>query len=330
MTRLGLALPFFPALALPEYQGLAREAEARGYRTAWAGEVTGADAFTALTLVACATSRLGLATGIVPIQTRTPVVLALTAATLAHAAPGRVALGLGISSRIIVGDWHGLPFSRSLQQVREAVRIIRAVLAGERVNFDGAFYRVRNFRMTSPPPAPPVPIYLAALGREMTELAGEIADGVLLNWIAPETIPTSLQHLEAGARRAGRTLADFEIAAYVRTAVTDTPEPVRQALAREITGYAIVDSYARFFAASGFAAEVEAVNAAWKAGDRVAATGRISPRLLDALGVVGPADVCRARLAEFARAGLTMPVVVPFATGPEAGQAILRTVRAFP
>jgi len=330
VTRLGLALPFFPALPLPEYQALAREAEARGYRTAWTGEVTGTDAFTPLALVASVTSRLGLATGIVPIQTRTPIVLALTAATLAYAAPGRVALGLGISSRIIVGDWHGLPFSRSLQQMREAVRIIRAVLAGERVNFDGAFYCVRNFRMTTPPPAPPVPIYLAALGREMTELAGEIADGVLLNWIAPETIPASVKHLETGARRAGRTLADFEIAAYIRTTVTDAPAPVRQALAREITGYAIVDSYARFFADGGFAAEVEAVQAAWKAGDRAGAVGRISPRLLDALGVVGPADFCRQRLAEFARAGLTMPVVFPFVTGPEPGEAVLRTVRAFP
>lgn len=330
MTRLGVALPFFPALPLSEYQALAREAEARGYRTAWTGEVTGADAFTTLALVGCATSRLGLATGIVPIQTRTPVVLALAAATLAHAAPGRFALGLGISSRIIVGDWHGLPFSRSLQQVREAVRIVRAVLAGERVNFEGAFYRVRNFRMTSPPPTPAVPIYLAALGREMTELAGEIADGVLLNWIAPDAVPAALGHLEAGARRAGRTLADFEIAAYIRTAVTDTPEPVRQALAREITGYAIVDSYARFFADTGFAPEVDAVNAAWKAGDRAGAVGRISPRFLDALGVVGSAAACRERLAAFRRSGLTMPVVFPFATGPEAAQAVLQTVRAFP
>ena len=330
MTRLGLALPFFPALGLPEYLALAREAEARGYRTAWTGEVTGADAFTPLALIASATSRLELATGIVPIQTRTPVVLALTAATLAHAAPGRVALGLGISSRIIVGDWHGLPFSRSLQQIREAVRIIRAVLAGERVSFDGTFYRVRNFRMTTPPPAPPVPIYLAALGPEMTELAGEIADGVLLNWIAPATIPTSLGHLETGARRGGRTLVDFEIAAYIRTAVTDAPDGVRQALAREITGYAIVDSYARFFADAGFAPEVEAVSAAWKAGDRAGAVSRISPRLLDALGVIGPADGCRQRFAEFARAGLTMPVVFPFATGPQAAEAVRRTVTAFP
>jgi len=330
MTRLGVALPFFPVLSLSDYQTLAREAEARGYRTAWTGEVAGADALTTLALVGCATSRLGLATGIVPIQTRTPVVLALAAATLAHAAPGRFALGLGISSRVIVGDWHGLPFSRSLQQMREAVRIIRAVLAGERVNFEGAFYRVRNFRMTSPPPSPPVPIYLAALGREMTELAGEIADGVLLNWIALEAVPAAIGHIEAGARRAGRPLADFEIAAYIRTAVTDTPEPVRQALAREITGYATVDSYARFFAATGFGAEVEAVNAAWKAGDRAGAVGRISPRFLDALGVVGPAASCRERLKAFGGSGLTMPVVFPFATGPEAVAAALRTVRTFP
>lgn len=330
MSRLGLAVPFFQTLPLEEYVAAVREAETRGYHTAWTGEVSGADAFTPLAFIVGATTRLRVATGVVPIQTRTPVVLGLTAATLARAAPGRVALGIGISSRIIVGDWHGLPFTRSLVQVREAVRIIRLVLAGERVNFEGTFYQVRNFRMTAPPPAPPVPIYLAALGPEMTELAGEIADGVLLNWIAPETVPASIKRLESGARRAGRTLADFEIAAFIRTCVTDSPESARQALAREITGYAIVDSYGRFFRDSGFASEVEAVNAAWKAGDRAGAMKRISPRLLDALGVVGSADFCRSRLADFTGAGLTMPVVFPFSPDPEPAPSLLRTLRSFP
>jgi alkanesulfonate monooxygenase SsuD/methylene tetrahydromethanopterin reductase-like flavin-dependent oxidoreductase (luciferase family) len=164
----------------------------------------------------------------------------------------------------------------------------------------------------------------------MTELAAEIADGVLLNWLPVEAVPMALRRLEAGAQRAGRSLADFEIAAYVRTAVTESPEPVRQALAREITGYAVVDSYARFFAATGFAAEVEAVHAAWKAGDRAGAVRQISPRFLDALGVVGSAESCRESLAAFTRAGISMPVVFPFAGGPEAAQAALRTVRALP
>ena len=331
MSRLGLALPFFSVFGVDDYVGLAREAEQRGYDTAWTAETAGHDAFTTMTLIARGTTRLRVATGVVPIQTRTPTVLGMTAATLGHVAPGRIALGLGVSSPMIVEQWHGVPFGKPLQQTREAVQIIRRVLAGERVNFEGQCYRVRNFRLALPPPPQPVRIYLGALGPRMLELAGEIADGVLLNWLAPATVAASIEHLETGARRGGRTLADFEIAAFIRTCVTDQAEPVRQALSRDITGYAIVDAYASFFRASGFAAEVDALQAAWKAGNRAGAVKHVSARWLDALGVIGPAEACRARMAEFRRAGLTMPVINPVsAEGEDRRSSILRTVRAFP
>jgi probable F420-dependent oxidoreductase len=330
--RLGIVLALFPTLPAPEYVAVAREAEARGYHTAWMGEVSGSDAFTVMALLGASTERLQLATGVVPVQTRTPVVLGLTTATLNHIAPGRFSLGLGLSSRTIVEQWHGLGFSPALEQIREAVQIVRLVAAGERVNFEGKHYRVRNFRMTAPPPAAPVRIVLAALGKEMLELAGEIADGVLLNWIPPETVPESIRHLQAGARRAGRTLgADFEIASFIRTCVTDDVEGARRTLARDITGYATVDVYASFFRSAGFAAEIDAVNEAWKAGDRAGAVTRLSPRVLDGLGVVGPETFCRDRIADFARAGLTMPVVLPFVpAGSDPSTAVLRTLRAFP
>jgi probable F420-dependent oxidoreductase len=267
----------------------------------------------------------------VPVQTRTPVVLGMSAAALGHMAPGRVALGLGLSSRIIVEQWHGLPFSAALGQIREAVQIIRLVTAGERVNFEGKFFRVKNFRLTAP--AAPVRIVLAALGPEMLELAGEIADGVVLNWIPPEAVPASIERLEAGARRAGRTLEDFEIASFIRTCVTDDAATARAALARDITGYAIVDVYASFFRTAGFAAEVDALNARWRAGDRAGAVTEITPRVLDGLGVVGDEAFCRERIAAFARAGLTMPVVLPFnpaaAAGGDPRPTLLRTLRAF-
>src|SRR6266852_4433363 len=176
---------------------------------------------TLMTLLASQTQRIGVASGVIPIQTRSPIVLGMSAATLAHVAPGRISLGLGVSSRIIVEQWHGLPFHPGLGQVRESVQIIRMAAAGERVNFEGKFYRLKNFKLTAPPPSSPPKIVLAALGPEMLELAGEIADGVLLNWIPPEAVPASIAHLEAGARRAGRTLDAFEVAGFIRTTVTD-------------------------------------------------------------------------------------------------------------
>jgi probable F420-dependent oxidoreductase len=320
----GLAMP------LAELPGLAREAEERGYRTAWVGEASGLEAIVLSTLVATHTRTLKIANGVIPVQTRTPVVYGQAAATLAHLAPGRFALGLGLSSEIIVGQWHGLPFSPSVQQMREAVQVIRMTAAGERVNFEGRFYRLKNFRLAVPAPSPAPQIYLAALGPKMCELAGEVADGVLLNWIPPSAVPASLRHVEAGAKRAGRSLADVDVAVYVRTCVTDEREAVREALARDITGYATVNVYARFFAECGFAEEMEIVNAAWKAGDRAGAVKGITSRVLDGLGAVGPADVCRERLGAFAGNGVT-PVVVPFSPpGPAARASMLRTFRTFP
>lgn len=329
MNRLGLALPFTQALPLPDYLALAAQAEAAGYDTLWTGEVNGTDAITTMTLLASHTKRINVASGIIPVQTRTPVVLGMSAASLAQIAPGRIRLGLGVSSRIIVSQWNGVPFEQPLEQLREAVQVIRLVLSGERVNFEGRFYRIQNFRLAQPPPAKPVPIYLAALGPRMLRLAGEIADGVLLNWIPPEAIPRSIREIEIGARSAGRSLADLDIAAYIRTSVTDDPAPARAALARDITGYCIVDSYARFFAACGFGNEVEAVNAAWAGGDRQGAVRQISPRFLDGLGGVGPADFCRRRLEEFAKAGLTHPVVFPFSPDSDPRPALTRTLQAF-
>jgi probable F420-dependent oxidoreductase len=318
------------ALPLPEFPAIVREAEARGYRTAWVGEASGPEAIVLSTLIATHSTRLQIANGVIPVQTRTPIVYGQAAATLAHLACGRFALGLGLSSEIIVGQWHGLPFAPSVQQMREAVQIIRMTAAGERVTFEGKFYRLRNFRLAIPAPTPPPRIYLAALGPKMCELAGEVADGVLLNWIPPSALSTSIRHVEAGVKRAGRSLGDVEVAVYVRTCVTDDGELEREALARDITGYAIVNAYARFFVECGYGPEVAAVNSAWKAGDRAGAVKAISRRVLDGLGAVGPADRCREQLEAFARTGAT-PVVLPFAPpGPASRASLLRTFRAFP
>src|SRR5215467_9238835 len=331
MTRLGVVLAPFATLPAAEFVAVARETEARGYHAAWTGEAAGYDAITLMATIAAHTERLHVGSAVVPVQTRTPVVLGQTAATLSHLAPGRVHLGIGLSSKVIVGDWHGLAFAPSIQQIREAVQVIRMVASGERVNFEGKFYRVKNFRLAAPPPSPPVRVVLAALGPEMLELAGEIADGVVLNWIPPETVPVSIEHLEIGAKKAGRTLADFEIASFIRTRVTDDRAAARESLARDITGYATVDAYASFFRTAGFGEEVDLVNAAWRAGDRSGAVKQVSPRFLDGLGVVGPEAFCRERIAEFTRAGLTQPVIVPFAPGgADARAAQLNTLRAFP
>ena len=328
--RLGIVLAGFTSAPLADFVAAAREAEARGYHTAWLGEVSGYDAIVMSTVVATHTETLHVANGVLPVQTRTPVILGMATASLNHLAPGRFALGIGLSSKTIVEQWHGLTFTPSVAQIRETVEIVRKTASGERVVHEGKHYRVKGFRYTGAVPTAPVRVYLAALGPEMLELAGEIADGVLLNWIPPEAVPASIEHLKAGARKAGRTLGGFEIASFVRTCVTDDPAAARETLARDITGYATVDVYASFFRTAGYPDEVAQVGAAWSAGDRSGAVKKVSPRMLDGLGVVGDEAFCRARIAEFAASGLTQPVIVPFAPPGADKAALLRTLRAFP
>src|SRR5438132_13844939 len=115
--------------------------------------------------IAAHSRNLHVGSAVVPVQTRTPTLLGMSAAALGHLAPGRIALGLGLSSRIIVEQWHGLKFSAALAQIREAVQLIRLVTAGERVNFEATFHRGKNVRLTSPPA--PVRIVLPAAGPQV-------------------------------------------------------------------------------------------------------------------------------------------------------------------
>ena len=328
--RYGVVLGSFTGLPPRELIKVAQEAESRGYHTGWIGEAAGVDAISTSAVVLSHTERLHMATGVIPVQVRTPVTFGITLATLDHLAPGRFALGLGLSSPVIVGQWHGLAFSRAVGQIREAVTIIRAAAAGERVSFEGRHYTVKNFRFMGPLPRERPRIVLAALGPQMLELAGEIADGVLLNWIPPEAIPAAIARVEAGAKRAGRNVSEIEIAAFVRVCVTDEVAPARELLARDITVYGTVNVYQDFVRATGYGTEIDALDAAWQAGDRAGAVKQLTPRVLDGLGVVGDAAFCRARLEDFTRAGLTMPVIAPFTHEKDAAPALLHTLRAFP
>jgi probable F420-dependent oxidoreductase len=303
--------------------------EQAGFGAFWKGESNSTDPFVLISAIAARTKKLKLGTAIYHIYGRSAVTLGIQSATLQDLSDGRLLLGLGVANKTIAG-WHGGVFDRPLRRAREYIEIVRKVAAGERLNVEGKFYRSKNFRLTAPPPTTPVRVYLAALGPEMLELAGEIADGVLLNWIPPEAVPASLARIQVGARRVGRTLDNFEIASFIRTCVTDDAAAARETLARDITGYATVDVYASFFRTAGYADEVSAVGAAWGAGDRAGAVKRVSPRMLDGLGVVGNEAFCRARVAEFAGTGLTQPVIVPFAPAGADRASLLRTLRAFP
>jgi len=308
--RLAASLPVPPDLAM--CRRVAERVEALGYDSVWIADTgAGPDAFVVGAAVATCTTRLRIGTAVIPVYTRTPSVMAAGAGSLAQLAAGRVVLGIGASSETIVDTWGGVPFSRPLNRIRETVGVLRSMLAGERVTFEGRTIRTRGFRLVSPPPRP-MPIYLAALMPPMLELAGEIADGVILNFMPVEAVPRMLEHVRRGAERAGRDASQLEIVSRFQTVVTDDVAAARGAIRHMMGPYFATSVYNRFVAWCGFPDEAAAILAGWQAKDRARNLAAVTDEMIDRIAIIGPAAHCRARLRAFAEAGVTTPMVHPF------------------
>jgi probable F420-dependent oxidoreductase len=291
---------------------VAERAEELGYESLWVADTgAGPDAYVVSAVAALATRRVRIGTAVVPIYTRAPAVHAAGAGSVAQLAPGRFILGLGISSETIVDTWGGVPFRRPFTRMRETVDCLRRMLAGERVTFEGRTIRTRNFRLVSPPPAP-VPIYIAALMPPMLELAGEIADGVILNFMPVEAVPRMLAHVRRGAERAGRDPAALEIVSRFQVVVTDDPAAARAALRHMMGPYFATSVYNRFVAWCGFPEEAAAIDAGWRAKDRGRNLAAVTDEMVDRLAIIGSPERCRERLAAFVAAGVTTPMIQPF------------------
>jgi probable F420-dependent oxidoreductase len=304
-------------------QRAARRMEELGYDSVWIADTgAGPDAFVVATAVACATTRLRIGTAVVPVYTRTPSVFAGAAGSVAQLAPGRFVLGIGASSETIVQAWGGVPFEKPLAHVREAVTVIRQMLAGERVTFEGKRLRTRGFRLVSPPPRP-VPLYLAALMPPMLELAGEIGDGVILNMMPVEAIPRMMTHVRRGAERAGRDPKTLEVVARFQVVVTDDPKGARSALRHMLGPYFATSVYNRFAAWCGFADEAREILAAWQAKDRARNLAAVTDEMIDRIAIIGTVEECRRRLRAFHDAGVTTPMVHPFLFDEAALWAVL-------
>jgi len=285
---------------------LARLAEALGYESVWVTHGLGRDSFLVLAAYGAATTRLGLGNGVVPIYPRHPVAMAQAALTLAEVSGGRFRLGIGVSHRASMEAMLGLAIVEPLAVMREYVAVLRGAL-GPGAAFEGKHYRVRWSLALPSRPAPP-PLYLAALGPKMCELAGEIADGAIL-WLCPPDYVRDVARpaIERGRRRAGKTIEGFDLVAAVPLAVTDDPAPARAAFRNELSRYASLPFYRAMMDASGLGEGLRAF-------DR---DGAVPESMAAALGAVGDAAAARACLQAYRQAGVTLPAVRPI-TFPDA------------
>ncbi|MFD1369156.1 LLM class F420-dependent oxidoreductase [Actinoplanes sichuanensis] len=291
----------FSGVPLSEHAAVFSALADAGFTDAWSAEVNGTDGFTPLTLAAAWEPRLRLGTAIAPAFTRGPGLLAMTAAALAEAAPGRFQLGIGASSPVVVGDWNAVDFERPFARSRDVLRFVRSALAGELVDGDFDTFSVRRFRLERPPATPPG-ILLAALRPGMLRLAAAEADGVILNWLSAADVTTAV----AETKEAG---AGFDVAARIFVIPTEDAGYARTVGRRMITAYLTVPAYAAFHRWLGREELLAPMWQAWQSGDRKGALAAIPDSLVDELIVHGSPAECRARVQAYADAGVTVPVM---------------------
>jgi alkanesulfonate monooxygenase SsuD/methylene tetrahydromethanopterin reductase-like flavin-dependent oxidoreductase (luciferase family) len=285
-----------------------RLAESLGYESVYVTHIAGWESLTVLSAYAVATSKIRVGTGVVPIYTRTPATMAQTAATIDEISGARLTLGLGVSHRPVVEGWHGQTIDRPVHEMREYLAIVRAILRGEDPPPGEKWHT--GFRLFGLDPRPQLPIYVAALSPAMLQLAGEVADGVLLWLCCPDYIrDVVIPEVTAGRQRAGKTLEGFDVVPAVPAALVDDPAGAYAAMRKDLLPYFGLPFYRAMLERSGFGEEIAAFDAA--AVDVEQMQAAISERFLEQLTAVGDEAAVRGGLGRYRAAGATSPCVGP-------------------
>jgi F420-dependent oxidoreductase-like protein len=306
--RLGLNLGYWGAGGSDGVE-LAQEAERLGFDSVWTAEAYGSDAVTPLTWVGALTSKIKLGTGIMQMPARTPANTAMTAATLDMLSGGRMLLGLGLSGPQVVEGWHGQPYGKPLTRTREYIEIVRRILAREApLDFQGEEYQIpipggtglgKPLKLILHPLRPRIPIYLAAIGPRNIELAGEIADGWLPVFFAPEKRSAYLQPLEAGMAKRQEP-AEFDIAPTVMIMMGDDVNlcraMIKPMLALYIGGMGAKgrNFYNDLAGRYGYEGPAHDIQDLYLAGKKREAEAAVPDALVDEVALCGP----RERIAE--------------------------------
>jgi probable F420-dependent oxidoreductase len=326
---IGVTFASLPSLGITGAPEVARRAESLGYRSFWAAETTGAEAFTLLALAGEAAPSLGLGTGVIALQLRTPMLTAMAGATLQAAHPASdIFIGVGISSPVVTQRWHGVPYTdRPLAQVREFVTVLQACLSGEAVSHAGDFYELSRSRLGVRMGERKPKVVLAALNERMLRLAGELCDGVLLNYLPASLVPWCIERVREGEARGGRAPGSCVIHAYVHVGVVERADGLEYAK-RDLFSYAVVDAYARSFEQAGYGDAVRTVREAHAAGDRDGAVAAISDEMVDGIDIMGDHDGVAAAVKAYVAAGVESPVVMPLPWGKDRMAVVEATLRA--
>jgi len=306
-----VVLPYWLDRPALEALAIAREAERLGYAELWVGEMATFDAFALGAAIARETSRITLTLGPLALGVRSPVALALGAASVSELGGRPARLALGASSPAIVAGWHGRSYERLPERARETLAALRPLLRGER--------NERGFKLRVALPA--AELTLAAFGAKMLGAAARYADRVVLNLVTPAAVREIRAALEREARAAGRACP--KLAVWVAAALQPGAAAIVQ-LARQVCVYLAPPGYGEMFRAAGFGALVERA----RAGEPQPQLAREVPQaLLEAVAMLGDANALRSRASEYLAAGADEIALVPVTAGDESATRVLAALR---
>jgi F420-dependent oxidoreductase-like protein len=311
--RLGILLRYAGEAGGPSMDHVL-EAERLGYDSVWSGEAYGTDAVTPIAWVLARTSKIKAGTGIMQMSARTPTCAAMTAATLQAMSQNRFLLGIGPSGPQVIEGWHGMPYGKPLTRTREYISVVRKVFAREApLQHQGEHYQIPY---TGPAatglgkplksilhPNPALKIYTAAISPAGLKTAGEIADGVQPIFMSPEQTSLVSEHVLAGMAVArGKSLANFDIAPFVRVAMGSDLAACRDRLRPEMAlyiggmGARSKNFYNDLVKRMGYEEAAGKIQDAFLAGRRLEAAAAVPDRLIDETALVGPPERIKDRL----------------------------------
>lgn len=326
MDRIGVAFTG-SGMSPPDVVRCVQLAEELGYESAWVAEGHGGDQFSILTACAVATSSIKLGTSISSVYVRSAPTIAMAAACVDHYSEGRFILGLGSSHKVQVEPEHGLEFSAPIPRVRDTVDIVRRLLRdGDLVNYRGEVTNIDTFDLHFPVLRADLPIYLAAVFPKMLEIAGEISEGILLTWCTPEYARIAAGHVATGAVRGGGAADSVEVATLLSVSSAGAGDGGMRRVAATYAGR--FPRYRRLMAEAGFADEVEMVRRAWREGNVDEAESLVPDGLIDRMSLPSDPEARKDRLAEYRDAGITLPIIAPRVSGPNAFASAQEIIRA--
>jgi 5,10-methylenetetrahydromethanopterin reductase len=312
MKRAGLA--FNDEISLKEAARLTVLAEKRGFESIWVFEdYYYRDAISRMTYLATVSEKIKLATGVVNPHTRSPPLLAMSFITLDELSNNRSILGIGPSARLWLYEKHR-PALKQLTYMKECVEIFRKLTSGEKVNYKGRYFDIQNVKLGLKPSRDHVPVYFGVMGPKMLQLAGKMADGVLLTAGAtPEYVEWTLKQIKIGAEKSGRDPSEIDLASLIMISVVEDEDAEMETLRSKVAFLALLPQFDPILKLSGLDGldDIDGIREAGRRGDIEGAAKLVPDELMEKMAIYGTKKECSRRLRAFEDAGVNLPVLVP-------------------